>query len=604
MAGKGPFAPVEQAPIADTRLVATTLPASAAEGGAGFFPVVAKGLEAATTITRDHFETGIKDELRDDLDALEQGLAGVRDPVVQQQIFDAAARGNPFFQKAKQEFVRLADAIKQGRLPSSSAELRAKGILGTAITGAPEFSDELRAEAKSALGFSPEAAVFRSLLSEPRQGEKSPEQIASEQLRIEAFKTGRSVEEVQSAALQMAENKLESSKLNLDLLRGTATTNNIISASNKESANAFIESFGIVQTMITSNGGIPDAEQLKITLGAKFDTMRENAIAALPPTTDPAVVGRYTQNFNDRKRALMDMINDGSFQNLMTKRANTIGALIKNRLFQDPVLATLHTAVGGEGMLEYVSFMARYDTPAKFEAALQANPSLNGLTSIADLGRAMAQEISMQSNGQPAETTQSRTLRGIWNAQQLRAEPETFKQETAAQAVDAMITDLGEVSTFEQYEDSKVLVNVKKSGKLGKQFANLLATNKAANLADMTDALSKEFTQGIDIEIENGQYMLSGLDSMVSSAALGATNEQASQIQRLRRVVKRVNNMLRIGSMYQSGGVVEFGTPETFLQEVRKVAPAPEGKTETIAPERVVRRYDPETKTFTEVVAE
>lgn len=611
MPGKGPFAPVEQAPIQDVRLVQESLPMSATEAGTGVFDAVAKGAQQGITLGTDHFERGKKDELRDNLDAVEQGLAAVRDPAVQQQIFDAAARGNPFFRKAKEEFIRITDAVSQGRLPGASAQLRTKAVLSNAITEIPEFADELRAEAKAALGFSPEAATFRNLLREPTPGEKTPEQKAADELRKQAVLTNRPMQEVQAANQQIAQNQLATSNLNLDLLQGEVTANSVISSANRQAANASLETYGMLQQMVVSGEGIEDPIRTSAAVSGIYDRIMQQTLATFPPTTDPGTISKFTQTLNDQKRTALAMIEDGSMQKLMTQKVDMVGSMVKSRMFENPIIASVWTAAGQEGMLSYINLAARYNTPAKWEAAKLAHPALAGFESIGEYGMELGKQIVNQQNGIQPETDRDRTLRSIYNGQVLRAPDAEFDAEAAEFAVTHMIEDIGSASTFEQYEDTKVLLNVKKSGKLATQFANILATNKADNTIALTDALSKPATQHIKLVLKDGQLQVSdgttpgliGEDIFDNEQLASTTAEDISHLGALKDAVKRSNNMLRIGKMYQGGGVVEFGTPESYLAEINKGTPAFAGKppVEASPTKPGVRRYDPETKTFTVV---
>lgn len=562
---RGPFAPVEQEPIRDTRLVAEKLPASAAEVGGGIFDAVAKGADALAQIQRTRFEDQIKDDLSSELDATELGLAAVRDPTVQQNIFDAAANGNPFFQRAKEEFLSIADAVKQGKLPSDAARIRTKAALAAAINETPEFEDELRSHAKAALGFSPEAAVFRDLLREPKAGPKTAAQKQEEAIQAgEAIGIPRDVMIAGMRNTQLAE--FEQAQINLQLSRGELGANQAAAAADAQAGIMMTDLMASVQANMTQNGGVYDAATVMASANQLILAQRAAALNSLPPEAGVDVRNRVSNQFNDHARAIRAMIEDGSMERMMTQENATIQAMIVNNMMNVPELATIHTLGGKDDMLEYVTLLSKYKTPKQLEVVQSVHPSLAGLTTLQQFAAASGEAVRRQAENLPAQSDQERVLRSIYNGQIIRSQESTPDRKN--EAITRMRADIGDLSTLKQFNDGAVLAATKRDAEMSDTFANLFSQQVAATkqvLAEMTAA-------GVELEISG-----EGLNKRITRNVLNVPT--GLDAPRMIDALNTANLLIEMGNRYEGAGIIKWEGAQQFFDEATQVA-APEGMTD------------------------
>ena len=568
----GPFAPVEQAPIADVRLVAEELPASAAEQGAGVVDAVGKLVGVGVEKVRQDFEDDLKSGLNDNLDAVEQGLAAVRDPSVLAQIEDAAQRGNPFFQRAKEAFLKISDGVKQGKLPSDAARLLTQAELQSAINAAPEFTDELRAEAKRALGFSPDSAVFAQRLREPSAGQKTGAQKGEEAIQKAMAETGLTRDVVVAGNQTIFRNKVDASQINTALARGELNANQAAAIADLKASDALLGMMNGIQTQMLANGGIYDAEQAKVAAATQLQALKLEALNSLDPAAGVDVRTRVSQQFDNHARTIDSMLEDGSIQNMMTKQTETTQAMILNGLMNMPELATIYTLTGKEGFADYMSLVGKYDTPQKWNVAKQVHPALSAFDSIKQFIPAMNQAVTNQANGVPAASDQERIMRGMYNTERVRSDEATSEQKV--ESIDAMRTDLGGASTLNTFDNGKQLVITKRDAKVRDSFANLYATQYAGNVDELSTSLGKIPNHGVTIT--DGELDATGLEERVFQAV----GVERDQMNTALEQIDRANRMLRIGNKYTAAGVIDTST-EQFMSDVTgKIGAVPVDLTE------------------------
>lgn len=587
---RGPFSPVEQREVGATKLVAESLPASAAESGAGIFDAISKGAGALVEQNRTRFEKGIKDELRSDLNATELGLAAIRDPNILKSVTDAAAEGNPFFQKAKQEFLLIADAVKQGRLPSTSATVRTKAVLAASLAENPEFSDELRAEAKAALGFSPEAQTFRNLLREPKPLTKTATQKLQEEVDAAVNVLGVPESVVVAARRNDVINKAELQMQQVLIGRGNIQANQASFIGDLTANEATNQISSMIQSQIAATGGVSDPIAFKQQANASLGAIRAQTLQNLGPFADPKVRSTVMQQFDNHAKNINRMIDDGSLVQVYQEKNELVQAMVMNNILKIPELAAIHTLVGKEGMLEYVTVLSKGMNSTQLDILAQSHKSLAGLRNLGDYGRALSTSVQNQANGIPAANDQERVLRSLFNLETIKT-----GSKGAAEAVDKMEAEIGAISTLKTSLDPIVIFNTKNDPKLREKFTNLLTTEVVA---------TKQTIQGIVDQFGD----LVNFDGNIFSVVQPSTEELEAAVLPgqaepsiagftssigLDNAIERANTLLEVGRAYQDAGIIEFDA--SLLQP-------------TAAPERVqteqgeiVLRWNPELGDFEEV---
>lgn len=584
---RGPFAPVEQAPISDLRLEATTLPKSATEAGVGIANVVAAGVTKGVERVKKDYQDEISNELRTSIDVVEQGLAANRDPVVQQQVFDAAANGNPFFQRAKEEFIQIQDAVRQGKLPSVAARLRTRAALASAINSAPEFQDELRAVAKQASGFSPEAATFLDRLHEPVAGPKTGADKGEEAIQKLMAETQLPREVIIAGNRTAFVNKIEQSKINTAMLQGEANAASAASLADIQSSNMLLSVAANIQSQMKQNGGVYDAGMVMASVTQMGIANKQEVLAGLDPSTPVDIRSRISQQMDNHINSLRRMVEDGSLETIFTERNKGIQAMTLNGVLNMPDLAVLHE-FGKDKLLEYVALMDKYKTPAQLEAARQFHPTLAAMHSLKQFAPAMSDAIKKQASGETL-TTQDKILAGIFNNQVMQSKDSSSQEKN--EALNNQIVNLGEASAFKAFDNAAMLMRVKEDPSMQKSLAVLFSNQYNSNVALVSSAVRELGVE--NIAIVDGKLDASAAEQKFSQAPGGVRSMIANHLE----TIAVANRMLSIGKTYKSAGILEWSGPEKFFADVTSAAGSAGAQPDK--PRR--RRFNPDTGTFEDV---
>lgn len=574
---RGPFAPVQQQDIADTRLVAENLPISEAEAGAGVFAAVTKGASAALEANRRDFEKGIKSDLRDELNATELGLAAVRDPNVLKTITDAAAEGNPFFQKAKEEFLMIADAVKQGKLPGNAATIRTEAVLASAISKNPEFTEELRTEARAALGFSPEAQVFKNLLSEPRAGAKTEAQKLQEEINATVQILGIPEDVVRSGMRNKMLAEFETNQIELQLKRGEIQGNRAADYGDVAANTLSMDLISQLNAQISQQGGVVDVELFKNQVTTQFAALKSKMTSQMGPNVDTKIRANALRQVDEHQQAVVRMVEDGSFTKIMTEKNELIQTMVLNNALNVPELAAIHTLAGKEGLVKYFDVVSKATTKAQFDILTGPQGPLSGIRNIGEFGTKMAESIKNQSRGIPSANDQERVFRSLFNFETLK----DAKSEDKVEAAGRLESDLGSVSAIKHFTDPVVLMNTKNDGKLAAKFTNIFSSAAAGVQQDL-QSFQDQF--GAIISFDGTAFSIPRTEKLRSQSLEAFVSEG-----QLIKAVDSANTLLEVANMYTGAGIIKF--------DINSILPNTEVSDEdrTSVAEEKVFTYNPDT---------
>lgn len=579
---KGPFAPVEQAPIDGVRLVAERLPESAVEAGAGVAAAVVNTAATAVGVQKDRFQKQITEDATKELDAVAEGLMAIRDPEAQERLFAAAASGNPFFTRAREEFDSITLAMQQGKLPSDAAEVRMRAVMKTAINNAPEFTEELRQAARQAVGFSPEAEAVKNLLREPSAGPKTAAQKLEEEIdaQVQVLGIPREIVIAGMRNAELAQNEM--AVLTLQARQGEMSANHASAMADAAIGQFTVDFSAQVQAMVTQNGGIQDVASTKVAASQMLNVFKVQALSAAGKNAPVQARGRINEQFRNAEQSMHRMIEDGSLNTLFTEHNDLIQAQTLNGVLSLPELAVMHQ-FGPKELLNYMAVSGKYTTPAQIDAAMQFHPSLSGIRTLKQLQPALFQAVTNQENGLEL-STRDKILAGTYNTQMMQDPEATTEQRNVA--LERQRANLGDASTFQQFEDGQMLMRTKHDQAMAKSFGELFGNQQAANIAEMNTLLE----QNPSIEFANGQYTVPGVSAL--DAAQGGLALNAEQ----RGTVARANRMLRIGKQYSDAGIIKWDGADAFHTKVLD-----NEVPEVAQPTTRRRRFNPDTGGFEDV---
>lgn len=551
---KGPFSPVEQAPISDVRLVAEKLPKSAVEAGAGVVKAVGVVAEDLIDRQREDFQKGLEEDLRTGLKPVEEALNVVRDPDSLEDLFTKAAEGDPIFVSAKDELIRIGSAMRRGKVAGDAARIRMRAVLATAINEAPAFADELRASARDILGFGPEQAVVRDLLRDPTAGPKTAVQKELEQIQVDVQVFGIP-EEVSIAMRRNARvNASEMAQITLDIKRGDATAASAAHLADL-AANAFLTDFSAkMQAKINADGGIEDVAGAKLAANQVLQEMRGIALAAMGPNASTQQRAAFNKTWQSHSQFVNNSVTGGSLLKLYTQHNNTAQAMALADILKIPDLATMHELGGDSGMLALLEVYGNYTTQAQIDAAMLVSPELAGLNTFKRLTGAITTAVFNQQSGREM-STRDKILAGVFNTEVI-VNPES-PPEKKVEALDHQVSNLGGASTFSQFDNNMFLVRTKVDSRLAASFAGLQVNQAAANLIDARVLLELN----PDITFTDGAYSLPAQDPLDVRQAGGVRQAKQGQIDKL-------NRFLSISTKYTDAGIIDWKGADAFHQDV------------------------------------
>lgn len=589
---RGPFSPVEQPEIGAPQLRQEVLPVSAVEAGAGVFDAVAKGVQAGGQLLAERKEKQLREDLTGNLDAIEQALHATRDPAAMQAIFDGAAQGNPFFQRAKEEFVRISDAVKAGRMPGDFAVTRTKAALRDAIKDAPEFSEELQQAARQALGFSPDAEAFqRALRSSGRSSEQTPGEKAIENL----VSLGISEDNARGLVLKSTLNEIESADIRLRIQQGELRANEISALAGLEAEKLTGNVFTEVLAAMQNNGGVFDPATATAVATAQLQSVRAQALQLMPASAPSTSRSTLNTQLDETHNRILKMIENGTMQRMTEQHTDTLAAVTKERAFKlHPFLRSISAVAGDEGAMEALTLFSTYQTEAQRGVLRKTNPMFNAFETLGDLA------TSMQSGAARLETgvgvgdlsTKERTAIAALDAQTIIApSAEGPGRERKAQAWDRLVENVGQANTLKLLADPRAKKQVKVDSAL-QQRAGQAISDQRSTIAQGLQGLSAGERDAISVRDGRLHIDPARLVNLGTEGVQGLSSTAKT-------LVTDANRLLAVGESYKSMGVIEFDTTAEKLFNVQEAQDATQVDTRARR-----RRWVPESGTFIDVTGE
>jgi hypothetical protein len=426
-------------------------------------------VQTAAPFLVDKHKTDVKQDLADDYRAVSTALQaakhGGNDP------FKDAALNDPVVAQAKKEYENIKAQVDQGVLPRQYALARFEEITAGAISDAPHFQQEIRSFAKGTLGFNPNEAYLKELL------EKSPEQTAYEQVKVEALKNGFTIEE--QVAANQAASQAAVTIAQMNALKATSAYSADMMAQ-EATTRASVGAMAVIEEMnqqLVANGGVLDKDHLVLAVRSQFAHAQHELLANLPAGTDVSVRNANVTQLNNMRDTYIQMVETGDLEKILTKRNDIFKKLALNNFNVTSDLAGVYNVFGAETTMHVMGIAElaeKNPTAAKF--VLENTPEGLGAAGAAKHFDFAIGGLKMLDGGKTPVTenekkqvmTGSALLLQVYGAQTLQQ----------LQAIDALVEHGGTEVSYTTISDPKILNTIAGKKELHDPALNIFSAER------------------------------------------------------------------------------------------------------------------------------
>lgn len=468
-----------QSPFATSGNVGDIAPVQLKGGFApdtGIANAVVQVANIAIPVITQNLEDEITDDVSSQIKAVSLALKATRFPSIQEAVFSDEALANPNVALALQEFTKIQDATKSGRLPSTFALERLELIQNDAIRNAPEFESEIRGAMRDATGQDPSKTLFAQLLS-PKAAGGTAAQKAQEQIEIEAIKLGTSPENIVAMNQAAAQNQIEQQGYDLESKRGTYTLNTMTKDVTNKGAGIVTNVMAEVHAMAVAGSAfsVDDKRSLAANVNAAFGAATAELMAR---TAGISVSGTEVQSALAPLNALRDntlkMIEDNTLQTVLSQYNGVIIDSTINKLLNNPDYVMAYAIGGSRGFVDMMKWLNKAGGTAQGKALVGM---MNEEAKIGFDLQNIAKQYSRIGSGIEPITKQEKQERAV--AAGIALSTPGIAEEFQITALEEIREHGGEELAWSSFNSNKVLQATAVSNKLKAAFINMQVTTTA-----------------------------------------------------------------------------------------------------------------------------